>query len=229
MPRCPGTAVLVFAAPRDLVDGLLRRLEVVGLDVLRLLTPACVLAPRIRREARGERHLLFGTADDATSFAVVEDGHVLMERILPWGYQGLVKRLQDELELDEGNSRRLLTGGHTAAQASDDSANPGPPDTSIVKSLRQVLEADFKELTSQAASCLSYCDSFFRPAEIVAATIVGPLADCPFLLDALAEDLGLPVRGPDEGLELPGLAAGKGQAAFATPACCALWSEGGAA
>jgi hypothetical protein len=45
------------------------------------------------------------------------------------------------------------------------------------------------------------------------------------LRSSLETELGLPVRGPREGLFLPGLDSESEGAAFATAACCALWSE----
>ncbi|MBN1826699.1 MAG: hypothetical protein JW958_10560 [Candidatus Eisenbacteria bacterium] len=222
-PGDDAVPALVFAARRDLVDGLLDRLERIGLRADRVVTPACALAPHVDGAASGVRHLLIATGEEATSVSVVENGHVLLERMLPWGFRSLVERLRGELELDDAQSRLLLTAGPGPIAGQDDDEEDAGPDGAMKGALRQVLEPEYQELAQEASGCLGYANSFFRPAGTAAAILTGPLAESAPLRLFLEEGLGMPVLGPSEGLRLPGFRGSGTAAAFATAAGCALW------
>ncbi len=210
-------AVLVFAVARSLVERILDTLASIGLEARHLLTPACVLAPRISQEAVGARNLVFATAADTTSVSVVQDGHVLMERILSWGFDGLVEHLQAELGLDEAQSRMLLIrdGGTRGDVAADSRMN----------ALYQIIEPDLQELVHEASGCLRYCDSFLRPASIATAVITGPLASNQLVRDFLERALEVPVQEPAQIMDLPQPTGGGEGEAFTTAVSCALWDE----
>lgn len=235
--RRPGentTVALVFAANRELVSGLLERLETIGVEAERLLTPACVLAPRVVASEPGTRNLVIATTEESTSVSVVQDGHVLLERVLAWGTVSLVARLRSELELDEAKCRRLLTGGVKEALAADGEEGEGDLDDDMDPSgddpltgaLERVLEPDFLELAREAGGCIGYCNSFFRSAPPVSAIIVGPLASCEPLVTLLERRLGLPMLDASDGLDIPGLEREDAPGAFAVAAASALWSAG---
>ena len=224
-PGSDETAVLVFAAPREMVTDLLATLEKSHYDVERLLTPACALAPWVTAVESGERHLLISTAEETTSVSITQQGHVLLERMLPWGIGGLVLRMGRELDLDEGQCRLLLDRSWLTEGQAGGSIDLTQQEESLESTLRRVLEPDLQELAKQAAGCLGYCDSFYRPAPIAAATLVGPLAEFRSVNKILQDSLGFPVRGPSEGLTLPGLDDRADAAAYTTAACCALWPE----
>jgi Tfp pilus assembly PilM family ATPase len=290
--------VLVFSASREVVEGILKKTERLGLRVERLVTPACVLAQQVARSEPETRHLMVATSEEATSISVVQDGHVLLERIIPWSLGRLVDRLRGELDLEERQSRALLArwdlpqvpGRQDERQAaeSDTRATDEPdgwgtrqpderaskePDAQDAQQLgqrhvgkselagkgvldgahsehqeewdpdeldqqaavgelpfegavREVLAPAFQELTNEAVGCLGYCASFLKHAPTSAVVLTGPLSNQTLLRNSLEAELGLPVRGPREGLLLPGLDGESEGAAFATAACCALWSEG---
>ena len=219
------TAVLVFAAPRELVTELLATLEKSRYEVERLLTPACALAPWVVTAEPGERHLLISTGEETTSVSITQDGHVLLERMLSWGIASLVARMRGALDLDEAQCRLLLDRSWLTEGQSGGDIDLAVQEESLESTLRRVLEPDLQELARQAASCLGYCDSFYRPAPIAAATLVGPLAEFGSVNRILQDSLGFPVRGPAEGLSLPGLEDRSDAAAYTTAACCALWPE----
>ncbi|MFH1843024.1 MAG: hypothetical protein ABIF77_07425 [bacterium] len=230
--RRPGNddvTVLVFAVSNTVVNELLHKLQQVRLEVDRLLTPACVLAPWVARADDQERHLLFATAEEATSVAIVQHGHVLLERLVPWGIGRLVERMRQELALSDGQCRLLLDPPWLSPAGSegesDFESQTDSPVISTADTLRRILEPDFQELARQAAGCLGYCDSYYRPAEIVAATVVGPMAEFSPLQEVLKTSLGIPARGPEEGLTLPAVVDQNDTASYTTAACCALWPE----
>ncbi|MFH1277604.1 MAG: hypothetical protein ABIK65_04420 [Candidatus Eisenbacteria bacterium] len=218
------TAALVFAADRALVNRLLERLESIGVEVDRLLTPACVLAPRVVASEPGTRNILIATAEQSTSVSVVQNGHVLLERILSWGVRDLIARLRSELELDEAQCRRLLVGGPVEAEGDEDPDDDTPDP--MTAALQQVLDPDFQGMAREAGGCLGYCNSFFRSAGTAAAVLIGPLANCDPLRTLLERRLGLPVLDARDGLDIPGLEEGEDAGPFATAACSALWPRG---
>jgi Tfp pilus assembly PilM family ATPase len=224
--RRPGestTVVLVFAVPRTVVDGVLAGLAQLGLRVDRLITPACALARHFRSRA-GDRRLLIDTSQNATSISVVQDGHVLLERILPWGRQSLLARLETELSLETENARPLLERGHDDAEQS--SGSPGTD--SPAGALREILAPVFRSLTGEAASCLAYGGSVFRHAPAGGAILVGALANHEPLREALKRELGLGVQGAADAF---GFADRENSdvARYATAIGCALWAQGRAA
>lgn len=212
--RRPGeeaTAALVFAAPRAIVEGVMDGLEAITLRVTRLLTPACIHARRART-GPGDRRLVLSTGEDATSISVVENGHVLLERILAWGRGTLLRRLESELRLAPEHARTLLDRDVAGAVRPADTDSPGG-------ALREVLAPAFRELTGEAAGCLAYCSSVFRHVPVRGTLVVGALAGHEPLGEALERELGTD-------LEEPAGAAGLALARFATPIGCALWGQG---
>jgi Tfp pilus assembly PilM family ATPase len=211
--RRPGeeaTAALVFAAPRATVEGAMSALEAIGLRVARLLTPACIHARRARTAA-SDRRLVISTGEDATSISVVENGHVLLERILAWGRTTLLRRIETELGLAPEHARTLLDRHVATARLPADSDSPG-------SALREVLAPVFRELTGETAGCLAYCSSVFRHAPIRGAIVVGALTGHGLLAEAMEHELG-------GGIERPADGAGLALARFATPIGCAAWSQ----
>lgn len=208
--RRPGeetTTALVFAAPRATVESGLAVLATMGLEVDRLMTPGCALAAR-ERTVPGDRRLVICTGEDASSISVVEDGHVLLERILSWGRATLLQRLETELRLAPGHARALLDRGGAAADAPLDTDSPAG-------ALREILAPAFRGLMGEASACLAYSGSVFRHAPDRAVIAVGALAGSEPLHEAVESELGLPVEA-DPNPEL---------ARFAAPIGCAVWVE----
>lgn len=224
-PGDNATASLVFAVDRALVNGVLGRLEAIGVEVDRLLTPACVIAPRVVASEPGSRNLLIATAEQSTSVSVVQDGHVLLERILSWGVRGLVGRLRAELELGESQCRRVLVGAPVAADfpGEEDDEEEGEGPDPMATAIQQVLEPDFQNLAREGGGCIGYCNSFYRSAGAATAVLTGPLANCEPLRSLLERRLGLPVLDARDGLDIPGLVGDETAGQFATAACSALW------
>jgi Tfp pilus assembly PilM family ATPase len=211
--------VLVYAAPLASITNLLRRFEMIGLPVERLLTPAGVLAPRIDAASLEARHLLVATGEEATSVSVVQHGAVLLERILPWGITPLVDRLHTELNLPKDQCRALLGG--------DGPAEPGEAaaDLALEGTLQEILGPAFSSLAGETAGCLGYCDSFLHHEPVASVVLCGPLEGYRFLREVLARELELPVRRALEALRLPGPARSPDAGVYATSICCALWEE----
>ncbi len=211
--RRPGEesiVALVFAVPRSTVESMMTSLEGIGLEVGRLLTPACALAPRVRTTG-GDRRLVISTGEDATSISVVENGHVLLERILAWGRATLLRRLESELRLEPDHARALLDRDARSPHEPHDADSPAG-------ALREVLAPVLRELMGEAAGCLAYCGSVFRHAPDGGAVIVGSLAGNEPLRESVETELGLVVDWTEPAGEL---------ARFATPIGCAAWAEAG--
>jgi Tfp pilus assembly PilM family ATPase len=226
--RRPGAStvpVLVFAAPRELVVGLLARLETIGLVVERLMTPACVLAPRIGGAAAGGRHVLLATGEQATSISVVQDGAVLLERILPWGTMTLVERLHEELDLPDEQCRALLGVDGPRRGAPGAPAAPAAGGRPLAGAMQQILGPAFRSLAQEAAGCVGYCDSFLNHEPMASVVIAGPLGHEAMLREILGRELELPVCGALECLHLPGRSPHEDASTYAAAIGGALWSE----
>lgn len=217
--------VLVFSAARDAVEDLLSRAEQLGFHINSIMTPGCALAPLVAGAAPDRRHLIIAISEEATSVSVAQDGHVLLERILDWSADRVVRLLCSEFDLEERPSRALL------AQWAPQSTGGGPTYSALLSSesfegdVREVLAPVFRELTSEAASCLGYCGSFLQHASTSEVILVGPLADHGLLRSSLETELGLVVLGPQDGLALQGSPNDPDLASYATAACCAIGRE----
>jgi Tfp pilus assembly PilM family ATPase len=230
--RRPGEeteTVLVFSAPKEMIEGILKSSERIGLRINRILTPGCVLAQQAARRDPGKRFLLIAAGEEATSVSVSQGGYVLLERILPWSVRKLVERLQDVTGIDAQKARSLLSGG--GLNKGDSQAQSLKLTDALLadESLRQFMAPSLQEITEEATGCLGYCGSFLKHAATSAAVIAGPLASNSLLMETLQAELALPVIGPAEGLGLDAFDPQAGGADFATAACCALWTEGGPA
>lgn len=217
--------VLVFAAPRDVVEDHLRRLEKAGLEVDRLLTPACAMARRVAAGEPGSRHLLIAASDDATSISVVQEGDVLFERILPWGARKLEERLEAELDLEGRQGHTLLSGESDVLEQSREEGGGVATLERVGGAVGQVLEPEFRMLGREALGCLRFCDTFYRHVTASSIVLTGPLAGNEPLRASLEERLGIAIRGRDAGLSLPGYPADGDAPQCVTAACCALWKE----
>ena len=222
--RRPGTTlpVLVFAAPRELVESLLARLEGIGLLVERLMTPASVLAPHVGGAEVAARHLLLATGEQATSISVVQDGAVLLERILPWGTATLVERLHEELNLPEAQCRALLEVDGPRRETAETPADDGRP---LASAMQEILGPTFRWLAHETAGCVGYCDSFLNHEPAVSVVVSGPLGHQRILREVLARELELPVCGALECLDLPGRSPHEDASTYAAAIGGALWCE----
>jgi Tfp pilus assembly PilM family ATPase len=198
-------AALVFCAPRSVVECWVDRLAQLGLEAQRLMTPAGALAPWAQHPQVDARLLIVTTAEETISIGVVQQGAVLMERILPWGSRQWVDRLRAELELSEPQCRALLE------QAGSQPA------------LQDILGPMYAELAHEADGCLAYCDSYLQPAAAAGVVLVGTMAGHVALQRFLEQELQLPVRCGAEGVRLPDLAGLAPGTVHATAAACACW------
>ena len=204
-------SVLIFSAPRLLVETILAQLESLGLQAERIMTPGCFLAPRVKGD-REASHLVINAGEAASSIAVVQGGTVLLERILPWGMQSLLMHMQAELDLSEQQARALI--GQPAGAGS-----PGE------RTLYSILLSPFQELAQEAASCLGYCDSYLQHRAAASCALVGTLGAQPALRSVIEDRLGLPVIGAQQGIHLPGWSPPAGGPCYATASCASLWQE----
>ncbi|MCK4411934.1 MAG: pilus assembly protein PilM [Candidatus Eisenbacteria sp.] len=227
--RRPGkenAAVLVFAAPRSLIDEWLGRLSAAGLQLDRLLTPACAMASYVGDQTPGQRFLLIAVAEQATSVAVLQSQHVLLERILPWGLGRLEQRLAEELELPVDQCRTLLTGAmpsdEEAGDADEEIDATRPP---VEGAVQEILGPALHELVQEAGSCLGYCDAFLQSVPAAGLIVTGSIATLPPLQRILEEGLGLDVQCGLAGGNLPPFSGKLDAATYATAAGCAFWPK----
>lgn len=218
--------VLVFAAPEKGVEEHLTRFEKAGVEVSRLLTPACAMAGRVADARSDTRHLLIATSDEATSISVVQNADVLFERILPWGSRKLEERLTAELDLEGGQGHVLLASEEGTALSRANGEGGGVATLERVGgAVGQVLEPEFEMLGREALGCLRFCDTYYRHVTASSAVLAGSLAGNEPLRRSLEENLSISFRAADEGLSIPGYSSGGQSPEYATAACCALWKE----
>jgi Tfp pilus assembly PilM family ATPase len=229
--RRPGeetTTVLVFSAPREMIEGILRAAGRIGLKIGRVITPACALAQQAERTKRGTRYLVIALGEEATSVSVVHGGHVLLERMLAWSVRRLVGALCAELGLCESEARsRLVAAACEPSAEGDDRTEPRAARERHDDSTSALLRPAFQELTGEAAGCMGYCRSFLKHAAPAGIILAGPLSESAGLRATLQAELGLPVLSAVDELGLEGVDRRRDGAEFVTAASCALWSEGG--
>ncbi len=218
------TPVIAFSIPRVLVEEIVQSIDGLGLTVDRLVTPACAVAPRIHAAEPGARYLLITTAESATSVSVVQDGAVLIERILPWSVRALVERLERELELPEAQCRALLMEPSQEGSPPEQTAEPQAEEP-IAGVLRQILGPLYQELAQEADGCMGYCNSFLRHQAVAATVLAGPLTGHRPLREMLQKALGLPLLEIRAAFSLPGWEDPAQAASYAVAASCALWTE----
>jgi len=207
------TGVLVYAIPRSYVDTLLTRLEAAKLQVGRIMTPACAIASQLVGTGEATRRVLVSTGEDATSIAVIEDGHVLLERMLQWGTKHLAERLQSELDLDPERALALLA-------ASDQTA---PGEKHIESAVKDILAPSFLELAREVSGCLGYCTSFLKHRPIEALLLVGALSGYTKLMRFLQDELEIPVSSPIGSAPAEGHLDAPLDCTHAVSESCALW------
>jgi Tfp pilus assembly PilM family ATPase len=224
-PNEDTVAVLVYSAPRRLVDSVLREIDRLGLEAERFITPACALAPHLADGEAGARHLLIHTAMEATSVSVVQQAHVLLERILPWGVRRLSGRLAAALDLEESRCEGFLTPDPSRHDPSGPESPPEQDARPIDSLVTEVLAPAFQELAREAATSLDYCDSVLRHVPTAGVVLVGPLASHADFRKILRTELNLPIRGLEDGMRLHGLEKEPEGVSYAAAAGCALWSD----
>ena len=217
--------VLAFALPRGISESLLRVLDSAKLTLTQLVTPACVLGPAVRRMESEARHLIIATSERATSISVAQDGHVLLERILPWSLMTLVDRLRAELGLSDQRCRSMLMGGTAASPGWEATLSRDGSDDPVKAALNDILGPVLLELSQEASGCIGYCNSFLSHKEISSVLLVGCLAAYEPLIETLRQGLDLPVIRAHEGLGFPGWGSHEGLERYATAAACALWED----
>ncbi len=222
-------ALLVYTLHRGAAEEVIRRIEAGGLDVVRLLTPACALAARMPDRGAGRRHVLVVTSEGASSVSVVQDGFVLVERILPGGAERMIASLRSQLRISEEQCWVLLSPESPAPSDIDLISQSGGISTAVRSALVEILGPAYRDLAQEAAGCLGYCDSFLKPKPPSSVVLVGLLSGDETLRGVLSQALDAPVTNAAEALDLPDWKVHGGVDTFAPAAACALWDEGGAA
>jgi len=171
--------VLVYAVERSLFDGVLDALEDAGVEVETILTPAFALAP-LAAGAEGCRRLLVTTSESAVSIAVIEEGVVLIERLLSWGSRQLVHAVSAALDLTPSESTQLL------AMTDDERTQ-----VTAQEVVRDILARNYQELGREARSCLDYCASFLHHRDLDAIVLTGSVARYPGFTGSLEKCLGV--------------------------------------
>jgi Tfp pilus assembly PilM family ATPase len=224
-----GVSVLVFAVPRVLAERLLGTLDRAGFEVERLMTPACALAAAVARPDSAERHVVVFPTQEAASISVVENGHVLLERILPWSVRALVGHMHSELDLEEDQCRKLLLqeavpGDSESGRASAPAGEPGTRG-SLESALREILGPFFQDLAREVAGCVGYADSFLRRARIAGIVLTGPMAGNALLREFVAKASELPFVELEGRGGLPRRGECAPDYACTPAASCALWPQ----
>ncbi len=219
-----GVAVMVFAVPRELAEGLLRTLDHAGLEIERLITPACALAAAMARAEWTERHLVVFPSEEATSVSVVQGGHVLLERFLPWSVRGLVAHMRGELDLEEEQCRRLLSQEPEIETGGRDAGAAGSLD-SLASALREILGPFFQDLAREVASCVGYSDSFLLRTKIAGIVLAGPMAGNALLREFVTKASELPLVELEGRGDLPRRGACPPDSTYLPAASCALWPQ----
>ncbi len=209
-----GKSVLVFSVSRTHVESLLERLDRAGLIVDRIVTPAFAIAHQLAKGGDETRRIVIAAGEDTTSISVIEHGHVLLERIIPWGVQRLAERVGSTLDLDTDHAHELVRGN---------SETQGPRDERVEGALKEILMPAFQDLATETSSCLGYCTSFLKHRPIESVLLVGRLSGHADLRSFLQDELGLLVSSPrdssDEGVQ-PRFPL---SATHAVAASCAAW------
>jgi type IV pilus assembly protein PilM len=184
-------SAIVAVARRDAVTAYLRRLEHCGLEVRAIDIGPAALCRLMSYLPSGDGFpllLLANFASTRTYLSIVSGRRLLLDREIEFGEDRLIKRAERALHMP-GDTIRNLLGRDPAkpgasARADADAANAV---------LAEVLQPEFADLAQEIEKTLTYVASKHQGQSIERMYVIGTIANYPYVFDAVASLLRVPV------------------------------------
>lgn len=215
---------LVFAARREQVDAHLAVLEAARLRPVALdASPFALQRLVARQAAAAPRVLLVSLGSLDSTLAVLWDGLVFLQRVVPWGIESMAAAFVQGLGLRPELARKTLSRFDFSPGAAQ-----GGQERAGQETIAQVGSAELARLVTEIERVLVYCASEMRGAVIDQIVLAGQCQAIRGLGGFLERTLGIAARliEPFEGLEgrpeaLPAALAGR--EAMLAVACGLAW------
>jgi type IV pilus assembly protein PilM len=190
-PDGPRLRCLVVAARRELVTGVVAAARAAGLKPEGVDLSAFGM---VRALADGPEPTLYVAVGGLTNLAVAADGACVFTRVSGGGLEAISEALaaRCSMPLDEARGYLFEVGGPARTSAgADDAVTEGSP--RLVA--RACLAEGIRQIAGEIRSSLDYFHAHTVGAPLVgSAVLTGPAASLPGFGDALASELGLPVK-----------------------------------
>ena len=132
------------------------------------------------------------SSQEATSVAITQNGHVLLERFLSWNLKELFSRLRNELDLSQIQCEMLLSGRIRTRGQNVSNDYELESDINLANSIKEILASRLQELAHEAAQCISFCNSQLISHVVSRVFLCGPIAEQKIISDYLTLNLTLP-------------------------------------
>jgi type IV pilus assembly protein PilM len=195
-PAGPRQRVVLVAARRTMIEGIVAAVRAAGLRPEGVDLSAFAM---IRALSRGDDSpMLYLSIGGLTNLAIAEAGDVLFTRVSGSGLEGMAGVLAERRGMPIEEARELLV-----SVGIDGPMEPGAEEEAGMA--RAVLSEGIRRIAGEARASLDFhhtANADGSPVE--RAVVTGPVVAVPGFVDALAEELGLPVTA--------GAVAGAGEA-----------------
>ena len=184
-PAGPKQRVVLVAARRSLIESVVSAARAAGLRPEGVDLSAFAM---VRALADGDPSpTLYLAIGGLTNLAIAEDGNVLFTRVSGSGLEGMAGMLAERRGIAIEEARALV-----AAVGADGPVEPGAEEEAGMA--RSVLIEGIRRIAGEARASLDFHQTASAEGEPVQrAVITGPVIAIPGFVDALAEELGLPV------------------------------------
>jgi len=184
----PRTRVVVVAVRRDMVDRLVRAARAAGLQLEGIDLSAFGMV-RALRWNRGDGAVLYVSAGGLTNVAVANESGCLFTRAAAGGVDSMVQTLADRRGLTAEHSQQWLQ--HVGLTADLDDVEG---DEDLVAAARTVLEEGVHELADTVRNSLNFYRTQEAADPVEQGVVTGAAVAIPGFVDALSEQLKLPLE-----------------------------------
>ena len=184
----PRTRVVLVAARRDMIDGLLAATRSAGLRPEGIdLSAFAMIRALYRPGSHGAT--LYVSVGGMTNLAVAAGTTCVFTRVVAHGTEAIAAELAERRGLTLEHARGWLT--HTGMLLPVDDVEGDP---AIVGEARTVLSEGFRRICDEVRNSLDFHRLQPGAAEVERAVLTGPAVSIPGFSDQLAEQIGLPLE-----------------------------------
>jgi type IV pilus assembly protein PilM len=187
-PDGPRTRVVLVAARRDMIDGLLAATRGAGLRPEGIDLSAFAMIRALYRPGR-EAPTLYVSVGGMTNLAVAEGSTCVFTRVVAHGTEAMAAELAERRELTLEHARGWLT--HVGMLAPTDDIEG---DTEVVVEARAVLGEGIRRISDEIRNSLDFHRAQPGAAEVERAVLTGPAVAIPGFSDQLGEEIELPLE-----------------------------------
>ena len=187
-PDGPRTRVVLVAARREMIDGLLAATRNAGLRPEGIDLSAFAMIRALYRPGR-EGATLYVSVGGMTNIAVAVGTTCVFTRVVAHGTEAMAAELAERRGLTLDHARGWLT--HVGMLMPTDDVDG---DTEIVVEARAVLSEGLHRISDEVRNSLDFHRAQAGAAEVERAILTGPAVSIAGFSDQLAEQIGLPLE-----------------------------------